>query len=60
MQRIITITDFLIFKWGNSKMSNITEVYKTEEKNKDASKKEKLFSLFNCTKEEFKEWFDPI
>jgi hypothetical protein len=41
-------------------MSNIKEVYKTEVKNKDASKNEKSFSLFTCTKEEFKEWFDPI
>ena len=41
-------------------MSNITEVYKTEVKNKDASKKEKSFSLFTCTKKTFKDWFDPI
>ncbi len=41
-------------------MANITEMYKTEEKNKDASKKEKPFSLFTCTKKTFKDWFDPI
>jgi sortase (surface protein transpeptidase) len=41
-------------------MSNIKEVNKTEVKNKDATKKEKSFSLFTCTKEEFNEWFDPL
>ena len=41
-------------------MSNIKEVYKTEVKTKNASKKKKSFSLFTCTKEEFNEWFDPL
>jgi len=34
--------------------------YRSYEKNKEVTGKKKVFSLFNCTKEEFKEWFDPL
>lgn len=51
---------FLTYQWGNMNISNIKEVHQTDRKNKDATKKIKSFSLFTCTKEEFKEWFDPL
>ena len=41
-------------------MTNIEKHYGNDRKNMKIIQQEKPFSLFTCTKEEFKDWFDPI